>query len=89
MAGNEAVQHSVRRQAAHVDQPIDSFAVTVELKITLSIHGQGCNAQINTPRQPPVEADLFQAIMPPRFRRAEIQVFRTHGLLKLPGVLRR
>ena len=36
----------VERQPAHVDQPIDSLPVAVELKITLPIHGQSGDAEI-------------------------------------------
>ena len=62
MAGDQAVQHSVRRQPAHVDQPIDSLPVAVELKIALPVHGQSGNAEIDTLREPPVEADLFRQL---------------------------
>ena len=83
---DRVVEHLARRQAPHLDQPVDRGAAPVELQVGMRVERERHRAEVDLGRQAPVQPDLFLAIKAPGFERAKVEQLIAHRFLELVDI---
>ncbi|AHI75139.1 hypothetical protein BTQ_4204 [Burkholderia thailandensis 2002721723] len=78
------VEHPLRGQALHLDEPVDDLARAARPQAAVRIHRDRHGAEIDALRQPAVQAHLLMAEALARGKRAKVELRRPHRLLEFP-----